>query len=292
MKGIITALITPFDTDGFVDEAALRQVVRHNIDVMNVDGLYIGGSTGEAFVMSEEERAKVLRIVKEEAGSEVTLIAQIGSLNFEEAIRLGKEAKELKYDAISAITPYYYNFSFEEIYAYYKKLDEVLDYEMIIYSNPSMAGGDFGIDKFRKLLDIPKVIGIKFSNADIAKLERLRYAFPDDLIYFGYDEIGIVGFVLGCDGAIGSTYNVMGNQVRNVLNFVKEGKIDEARMLQHKITSVITKIVNNNLYPTIKEVITLQGAEAGKMKFPFGNLTQEQSEKSIEILKDIEKINN
>lgn len=119
MKGIMTALITPFNEDGTLNEKGLREVVRQNIDVMKVDGLYIGGSTGESFLMDETMRKELLKIVKDEAGDAVTLIGQIGSLNIEEAIRLGNEAKELGYDALSAITPYYYKFSFEEIKSYY-----------------------------------------------------------------------------------------------------------------------------------------------------------------------------
>lgn len=104
MKGIMTALITPFNEDGTLNEKGLREVVRQNIDVMKVDGLYIGGSTGESFLMDETMRKELLKIVKDEAGDAVTLIGQIGSLNIEEAIRLGNEAKELGYDALSAIT--------------------------------------------------------------------------------------------------------------------------------------------------------------------------------------------
>src|SRR5690625_5265217 len=92
MKGIITALLTPFNKDGTLNEKGLREVVRHNIDQMNVDGLYVGGSTGESFLMDEDTRRDVLKIVKDEARKDVTLIAQIGSLNIEEVIRLAKLA--------------------------------------------------------------------------------------------------------------------------------------------------------------------------------------------------------
>src|SRR5690625_835505 len=103
MNGIITALLTPFNEDGTLNEKGLREVVRYNIDEMKINGLYVGGSTGESFLMGESERKDLFRIVKEEAGNDVTLIGQIGSLNIEEAIRLGKKAKELHYDALSAI---------------------------------------------------------------------------------------------------------------------------------------------------------------------------------------------
>src|SRR5699024_5719661 len=124
MRGIITALLTPFNRDGTLNEKGLRAVVRYNIDEMKVNGLYVGDSTGESFLMDENDRKDLLRIVKEEARNEVTLIGQIRSLNIDEAIRLGKEAKELHYDALYAITPYYYKLSSQEIKTYSARLSK------------------------------------------------------------------------------------------------------------------------------------------------------------------------
>lgn len=290
MKGLITALITSFNADGTVNEAGLRQAVRYNIDVMKVDGLYVGGSTGEAFVMSMVERIRALEIVKDEAGNAVTLIAQIGSLNFDEIIEMGQVAKRLQYNAVSAITPFYYKFSFEEIYDYYKKIDTALNMDMVIYSNPAMAGANFNIEKYRQLLSIPKVVGIKFSDADIAKFERLRNAFPTALLYFGYDEISIVGWTLGCDGAIGSTYNVMGHYSRKVIELLEKGHVKESRLLQHKIASIIEKIVANGLYQTIKIILEENGVEGHLMRFPFGELTEEQIVEAKKIKEEIEQL--
>ncbi len=290
MKGLITALVTSFNADGMVNESGLRKAVRHNIDEMKVDGLYVGGSTGEAFVMSVEERIKALEIVKDEAKDAVTLIAQIGSLNFDEIIKMGEISKTLKYDAVSAITPFYYKFSFEEIYAYYKKIDDALNFDMVIYSNPAMAGANFDIEKYRQLLSIPKVVGIKFSDADIAKFERLRNAFPEALLYFGYDEISIVGWTLGCDGAIGSTYNVMGDKSRKVIELLHEGKVNEARLLQHRIASIIEKIVQNGLYQTIKVIMGDNNQSSAPMKFPFSELTENQVKTAMDIKKEIEQL--
>jgi N-acetylneuraminate lyase len=282
--------LTPFNADGTLNEKGLRQLVRHNIDVMKVDGFYVGGSTGEAFLMSESQRIKAFEIVKDETGESVSLIAQIGSLDFDELIRLGQAAKSLGYDAVSAITPYYYKFSFEEVYNYYNKISEILDFEMVIYSNPGMAGGYFDLEKFEKLLSIPKVLGVKFSDADIAKFERLRHRFEDKLFYFGYDEIAMVGFALGCDGAIGSTYNIMGDLTRKVVEHTEAGKIETARELQHKIADQIEAIVKNGLYQTIKQILKESGVDGGAMKFPFSELDEVRIQEANRIKKEIDKL--
>jgi len=287
MKGVFTALLTPFLQDGTVDEKALRQMVRHNIDRMTIDGLYIGGSTGEAFLMNESERIRVLKIVKEEAKDAITLIAQIGSLNLEESIRIGQEAKALGYDAVSAITPYYYRFTFEEILAFYSDLCHAVAHPMIVYSNPSMSGSNFDLLKYKQLLEIEHVIGVKYSDADVAKFERLTTYFKDKLFYYGYDEISIVGFLLGADGVIGSTYNLTGPHVKRMVSHLEAGELKKARALQGRITNCIELIVNNNLYPTLKGLLSLEGVNPSYMKKPFGELNEIQKNKLSSILDEI-----
>ena len=80
-EGILSALMTPFDKNGKLDENVLRKYVRHNIDRMKVDGLYVGGSTGEGLLMSKEERMAVFEITKEEVAGKIPLIAHVGTLN-------------------------------------------------------------------------------------------------------------------------------------------------------------------------------------------------------------------
>ena len=292
MKGVFTALLTPFLENGTVDEIALRQMVRHNIDQMKIDGLYIGGSTGEAFLMSESERVKVLKIVKDEAKDAITLIAQVGSLNIEETIRMGIEAKVLGYEAISAVTPYYYKFSFEEILSFYTEICQAVKHPMIVYSNPSKSGSNFDLGKYQKLLDIEFVIGVKYSDADVAKFERLTTYFKDKLFYYGYDEISIVGFLLGADGVIGSTYNLTGPVVQEMKQKLESGKVAEARALQGSITNCIEHIVDNNLYPTLKALLNLEGVKSSYMKKPFGELTPAQKINVMEIYKSITALRN
>ncbi|MEG0377441.1 MAG: dihydrodipicolinate synthase family protein, partial [Eubacterium sp.] len=119
MKGIYSALLVSFDEQGNVNEQGLREIVRHNIDKMKVDGLYVGGSTGENFMLTTDQKKQVFEIAKDEAGSAVTLIAQVGSINVYESIELAHYVTDLGYNAISAVTPFYYKFSFEEIKDYY-----------------------------------------------------------------------------------------------------------------------------------------------------------------------------
>ncbi|MGL4548056.1 N-acetylneuraminate lyase, partial [Eubacterium aggregans] len=228
MKGIYAALLASFDEQGKINAQGIREIVRHNIDVMKIDGLYVGGSTGENFMLSTEEKKEIFDIAKDEAGDQVKLIAQVGFINVYESMELAKYATKLGYDAISAVTPFYYKFSFAEIKEYYNMIMEGVDNELIIYSIPFLTGVDMSVEQFAELFENPKIIGVKFAAADFFLLKRMHKAFPDKLIFAGFDEMMLSAAILDVDGAIGSTFNINGIRARQIFELAKAGKIDEA----------------------------------------------------------------
>lgn len=293
LKGLISALVVPFNEDGTVNEAGLRQIIRHNIENMKVDGLYVGGSSGENFMLEKETKKQIFKIAKDEVKEQVSLIAQVGGTNLYEAIELGQYATELGYDAISAVTPFYYKFSFEEVKQYYFDLVDNVDNRLIVYSIPALTGVEIGVSQFKELYENEKIIGVKFTAADFFLLERLRKACPDHLIFSGFDEMLLPAMINNVDGAIGSTYNVNGLRSRKIMELAQEGKIQEALAVQNDTNDLIEAILDNGLYPTIKQLLKLQGCDSGAFlsRKPMASATQAQIDRSKEIyeayLKDI-----
>lgn len=283
LKGIYSALLASFDENGVIQEAGIRSIVRHNIDKMKVDGLYVGGSTGENFMISTEEKKEIFRIAKEEAKDQIKLIAQVGSVNVKESIELAKYVTELGYDAISAVTPFYYKFSFPEIKEYYNSIINSVENRLIIYSIPFLTGVNISVEQFGELFENEKIVGVKFTAADFFLLERLRKAYPDHLIYAGFDEMMLPAAVLGIDGAIGSTFNVNGIRARQIYELAQQGKIKEALQIQHVTNDLISAILANGLYPTIKELLELQNVHAGYCRRPMASASAEQKAKAKEI---------
>ncbi|WP_102335526.1 N-acetylneuraminate lyase [Salimicrobium jeotgali] len=283
MKGVFTALINSFDEEGNINEQGLREIVRYNIDVSQVDGLYVNGSTGENFMLSLEEKKKVFEIVKDEAGEEVELIAQVGALNIFEAKELAAYATDLGYGALSAVTPFYYKFDFEEIKDYYNSILEDVDNQMLIYSIPALTGVNMDLKQFGELFENEKITGVKFTAPDFFLLERLRHAYPEKLIFSGFDEMLLPASVLGIDGAIGSTFNVNGRKAKDILKAVHSGDLNEARKLQKESNDLITAILGNGLYQTIKEVLKDKGVDAGYCRQPMKKPNDEQVSGAKEI---------
>lgn len=286
LKGIFSALLVSFNADGSINEKGLRQIVRYNIDKMKVDGLYVGGSTGENFMLSTEEKKEIFRIAKDEAKDDIALIAQVGSVNLHEAIELGKYATELGYDSLSAVTPFYYKFSFPEIKHYYDSIIEATGNYMIVYSIPFLTGVNIGVEQFGELYKNPKVLGVKFTAGDFYLLERLKKAYPNHLIWAGFDEMMLPAASLGVDGAIGSTFNVNGIRARQIFELTQAGKLKEALEIQHVTNDLIEGILSNGLYLTIKELLKLDGVEAGFCREP---MTKELTPEKIAFAKTLKE---
>lgn len=283
MKGLFSALLVPIDESGNIKEQGLREVVRQNIDEQKVDGLYVNGSSGENFMMSTAQKKDVFRIVSDENNGEVTLIAQVGSINLDESIELGQYATQLGYDSLSAVTPFYYPFTFEEIKLYYETIIEKTDNNMIIYAIPALTGVSMNMEQFDTLLQHEKIIGVKYTDGDLFKLERLRKRFPNKLIFFGIDEMLIHGLVAGVDGAIGSTYNINGQRARKIMELSRQGNIDEAYQVQHETNDLIERVLDLGIYQTLKEILNTKGIDAGTCKKPMRSFDQSKK-KEVEQL--------
>ncbi|HLQ72518.1 MAG TPA: N-acetylneuraminate lyase [Bacillota bacterium] len=286
MKGIYSALIVPFDENGNIIERGLREIVRQNIDEQKVDGLYVNGSSGENFMLSTEQKKQVFEIVKDESKDEIILMAQVGSVNLTEAVELGQYATELGYDCLSAVTPFYYPFSFEEIIGYYDTIIEATGNNMLIYAIPALSGVSISLEQYDALFENEKIIGVKYTDPDLFSLERLRKRYPDKWIFYGIDEMLIYGLVSGVDGAIGSTYNVNGKRARQIFDLTAEGKVQEAYKVQHDTNDIIEKVLELGIYQTLKEILKIKGIEAGMNKKPMRAFDNRKQGEVKRLIKD------
>ncbi|MEN3089485.1 MAG: N-acetylneuraminate lyase [Staphylococcus pseudoxylosus] len=285
-KGLYSALLVPFDEHGEVKEEGLKQIAKNAIETEGLDGLYVNGSSGENFLLSKEQKKQVFKIAKEAVNDDVTLIAQVGSLDLNEAIELGKYATELGYDAISAVTPFYYPFTFEEIKDYYFELIEATQNNLIIYAIPDLTGVNISIEQFAELFNHEKVIGVKYTAPNFFLLERIRKAFPDKLILSGFDEMLVQAAISGVDGAIGSTYNVNGKRARQIFEKAQSGQLDEAYQIQHDTNDIIETVLSMGIYSTLKEILATRGIDSGLPKRPFKPFNETNRSKLTKLIKD------
>lgn len=275
-EGVFPALLTPFDQNNKVNEKELKKLVKYNLE-KGVKGFYVSGSTAEAFLLSTEERKQIMTVVKD-AAPDATLIAHIGSVNEAEATTLGKHARDLGYDAVSSVAPYYYKFTFEEIKSYYFRLAEQSELPMLVYHIPAFSGVNMGINEMRTFLSDTRVLGIKYTSNDFFTMEQCKSAFPDKIVYNGYDEMFMAGLSMGADGGIGSTYNFMAEKFVKILELFGENRISEAQELQKEANRIISVLCQVGVMQAEKEVLNQLGFDFGTCRPPFSSPTEEQKE--------------
>ena len=288
LKGIFTALLTPFDRNDKINEKALEKLIQYNL-AMGVTGFYVCGSTGEAFLLSTEERKQVMELVKA-CAPHAALIAHVGSISETEAESLAAYAQELHYDAISSVAPFYYHFSFEEIKNYYYRIAESTELPMLVYHFPICSGVSMGIDEMSQFLENDRFMGIKFTSNDFFTLEQCKARFPDKVVYNDFDEMFLSGLAMGADGGIGSTYNFMADKFVAMQRLFSENRIQEAQKLQKEANHIITLLCQIGVMQAEKEVLNQLGFEFGECRRPFAPPTEEQKKLiAAEILPLIRK---
>ncbi len=276
LNGIFTALLTPFDKNDNVNVKELEKLVKFNVD-MGVSGFYVTGSTGESFLLSTEERKLIMDVVKS-AAPDKALIAHIGSLREKEAQELAAHANDLGYAAISSVAPFYFKFSIDEVYGYYKRLADNSDIPMLVYHIPTFSGVNMGIKEMSKFLTDDKFLGIKYTSNDFFTMEQCKSTFPNKIVYNGFDEMFLCGLSMGADGAIGSTYNFMADKFVKINELFHEGNIAEAQKIQKEANRIITALCKIGVMQGEKEVLNQLGFDFGTCRHPFNGLNDEQKQ--------------
>lgn len=154
---------------------------------------------------------------------------------------------------------------------------------MIIYSIPFLTGVSLSTEQFAELFENEKITGIKFTAGDFYLLEQIRSAFPDKLIYAGFDEMLLPALSLNVDGAIGSTFNVNAKRARGIMDAYVARDLEIAYKLQEETNELITAIINNGLYGSLKEILKLEGVDAGYVREPMLPLSEANVARAKEI---------
>lgn len=274
MKGVIPALITCFDEWEHVDEKRQRAVVRHLIE-QGVHGLYVTGSTGETFLMTNEERKRVVETVIDEAAGRVPVIVHVGAIGTKLSVDLAQHAFRSGADALSSVPPFYWRFRPENIYQYYKRITESTPLPMIVY-NIALAG-EMSYDLLRRLAEIKGVRGIKYTGQAHFDILRMKSEMGSGFVVFsGADEMAMSGLAHGADGLIGSFYNLMPEVFLGMYEACLAGDLARAKELQRQANEVIFFTLQHEFFSVLKMAFAWMGVDAGFCREPFLKYNKEE----------------
>lgn len=284
-KGVFPAFYACYDDEGNISESRTKQFAQYLV-LKGIQGLYVGGSSGECIYQNLEERKLTLKYVAEQVGNQVTLIAHVGAPSTRDSILLAKSAEELGYDALSAIPPIYFTLPEDSIYHYWTDILESAHLPFIIYNIPQTTGYQLSINLLKRMLQHEKVIGVKNSSMPVMDIERYKAAAHENFIVFnGPDEQFVAGRVIGADSGIGGTYAVMPELFLKADDFIAKGDVELAKQIQTDINNIIIALcsLNGSMYSAIKEVLRLNGMNIGSVRKPLQPVVDEDLNKIAEI---------
>ena len=274
-EGVFPALYACYDEKGEVSAERVKEFTRYLIE-KGIQGLYVGGSSGECIYQSKEDRKITLEAVMEEARGKIVVIAHVACNNTADSQELAAHAEKFGVDAIASIPPIYFHLPEHAIAKYWNDISAAApNTDFIIYNIPQLAGVALTTNLLREMKKNPKVIGVKNSSMPVQDIQMFR---DEGVIVFnGPDEQFLSGLAAGAIGGIGGTYASMPELYLKIRTLFLEGKMEEGREIQNEVCRIIAKLCSGhgNMYATIKEVIRLQGGpDIGSVRAPLAELAE------------------
>ncbi len=277
-EGIFPAIITPIDENEEINEKALEQVIEKTLK-QGVSGFYVGGSTGESFLLRNEQRVQLVKAVCEIVNGRCDVIANIGTFSTKATIEMAEEAGKYGVSAVSAVPPFYFSYSKDEIRQYYYDIADTTGLPVVIYNIPKMSGVSFTTEELLQFMAHDGIIGVKQTTMDLMQTEALVRQSTGCTVFNGHDEILLPTLSVGVKASIGSTFSIMGDVFVELKKAFDEGNIERARYLQGKGNEMIKTLLEVGIFPAIKGVLKLQGIDCGNCIKPYQPLTKADYEK-------------
>lgn len=273
LRGILTALPTPFTADGSLDESALRGLVDRSIDG-GVHGVVVNGSTGEFTALTNDERRRTVEIVVDQAGARVPVVAQTGAASTTEAVRLSRHAESAGADVVMALTPYYEALSEQEIKAYFRTVAGSVDLPVMLYNIPGLTGIDLLPDTVGALArEVENIQYVKNSSSDMSQSAQLIHHHGDVISTFvGWDTLLLASLIEGAAGFTAGTANIVPAGLVAVWDAVQGGEIAEARQAWNRVFPVIDAVMQEPFIAAIKGVLDALGVPVGVPRAPLAPL--------------------
>ena len=264
---ILTAMVTPFDERGRVDEDAAVALMHHLVE-HGSDGLVVCGTTGEAATMNDEEHLGVIELAVNEIRSAhptCTVIAGVGSNDTRHAVELTERATALGPDALLSVNPYYNRPSRRGIVAHYREVVRATDLPILLYNIPQRTGSDMPNDLLAELAQLDHIVGVKQANAaNLAHVDGM-------VIYAGNDDMLVDVLEMGEPGGVLTASHVFGEEFRRMVD-----EPEHRREIDASLQDVYRDLAVAPLACSNKAALNLIGINVGKPRLPYVELDADE----------------
>jgi 4-hydroxy-tetrahydrodipicolinate synthase len=285
--GCGTALVTPFRKDLSLDEAALRRLVRRQIDA-GINFVVPCGTTGENPTLTRTEHMRVVELTLEEAKGKVPVLAGAGGYNTAEVIELAKEVEKLGADGILSVTPYYNKPTQEGLYQHYKAIASAVSLPIVVYSVQGRTGVNVEPATLKRLAGIENIAGVKEASGNIAQMASILNLVPDRFnVLSGDDAVTLPLIALGGRGLISVVANQIPAEMTRLVQLSLNNDFPAARQLQRKYLPLMEiNFVESNPIP-VKAAMAMMGLLEPVWRLPLVPPKPENLTRIEKVLQDL-----
>jgi 4-hydroxy-tetrahydrodipicolinate synthase len=269
LKGVFTALVTPF-RDGRVDEEAFARLLEEQV-AAGIDGVVPVGTTGESPTLDMEEHLRVIELAVRAIKGRVKVFAGTGSNSTAEAVLLTRQAEKLGADGFLVVSPYYNKPTQAGLHAHYSALAEASPLPIITYSVPGRTGGEVAVETMASLARTHvNIVAIKEAGGSIERFSQLRQALPDHVaILCGDDSMTLPALAVGATGVISVASNLIPREVGALVRAFTTGHATEAELVHRKFYPLFRDLfIEANPVP-VKAALALQGWMTEDVRLPL-----------------------
>ena len=278
---LLTAMVTPFNEEGMVDYEQARKLALALLN-SGSDGVLVVGTTGESPTLIRQEELRLFSEVKSAVGERGVVIAGTGSNSTAEALEVTKEAERIGVDACLLVVPYYNKPTQEGLYQHFKAIAQSTNLPCILYNVPSRTVTNLSAETVIKLSQIDNIIGVKEASGNLGQISQIISNTGEDfLVWSGNDGDTLPILALGGYGVISVASNLIGSQIKEMIDSFISGKTDKAAEIHRHLLPLINALfIISNPIP-VKYAVNYVGFNVGKPRLPL----TEPDEKTAAFIK-------
>ena len=266
---LLTAMVTPFDSDGKVDYPQARRLAQALV-ASGSDGVVVAGTTGESPNLTREEQTRLFAEIKEALDGSGDVVAGTGSNSTAEAIEYTQDAQKIGADAVLSVVPYYNKPPQEGMYQHFKAIAESTDLPVILYNVPSRTASNMTAETTIRLSQIPNIIGVKEAGGDLDQAaDIIKGAHPGFLVWSGNDDQTYRIMSLGGYGIISVASHIVGKQIKAMMDLTLKEDFEGAAAEHQRLLPIFQGLfIVANPIP-VKYAVNRSGFPVGDPRLPL-----------------------
>ncbi|MFG3439745.1 4-hydroxy-tetrahydrodipicolinate synthase [Nonomuraea sp. NPDC047897] len=274
---MLTAMVTPFASDGAVDYPAVRRLAAYLVDEQRNDGLVVSGTTGESPTTSDEEKERILGAVLEAVGDRATVVAGAGSYDTHHSVRLARAAARAGAHGLLVVTPYYNKPPQEGLYQHFTTVADATELPVMLYDIPGRSGVPISSTTLIRLAQHERIVAVKDAKGDLFAGSQVMTA-TDLAFYSGDDLLNLPWLSIGAAGFVSVVGHVVGGELARMIDLYRDGDVAQALAVHRHIAPVVDGIMLSAGGAIMaKAALGMVGMPVGSVRLPLVPATEKQN---------------